>query len=79
MKKIFANILILFCFFEITLSLTTQQCTGTCGSNQVMDCMRCQCIPILNCTALPPDTYDCSNMQCAINGSWCPNLCYCQY
>ena len=70
--------MIFFCLFEIILSLKSQQCAETCGSNQIMDCMMCQCIPVLNCTIQPPDTRDCSNVQCAFNGSWCPNLCYCK-
>lgn len=74
MRKIFEIILICFYIIDISIAL---QCNGTCASNQVLDCVKCQCIPNLNCQTQPPDSLDCASIDCARNASACPNKCYC--
>ncbi len=62
----------------ISSAIANKQCSNlNCSKNQIKDCVLCQCIPQLNCSSQLPDLNDCSEIQCASNGSLCPRKCYC--
>ena len=72
--KLILILIICFCIINAVLSV----CSGTCASNQVQDCIKCQCIPKLNCTSQPPDPPNCDSVDCSSsNATLCPKKCYC--